>query len=255
MEEVHKMNSRKEYYNYLEKIIREHKAKNPFFKSGSNNYETDILELIKHIKNKDSFLLEKFISDNINIPELVNVSKENVLEFMKKTKKGTICRWKNKEGVEVFLINDGKNILKTDKKNMYNSILKKDIKYVYNKIEQNNLKEQKIKKKILEFFNEQKEKNGELNSSVFEKTFKELVREQGGLSSPISTATFMLSLMSGADKNEFAINLNNMGIKNVYSFERLLSKWKYEALNPEYEIIRNTYRRKKEKNIDILRSR
>ena len=40
--------SEKEYYKYLEKVIREQKAKQPFFHNNSQSYEIDIHMIMQH---------------------------------------------------------------------------------------------------------------------------------------------------------------------------------------------------------------
>jgi hypothetical protein len=68
------------------------------------------------------------------------------------------------------------------------------------------------------------------SSGDFEKNFKALVREHGRGSDSLLTATFLVRSMSPGDKAELNNNLMSNGIKTSDDLERLLSKWKSEAL-------------------------
>lgn len=271
-----KSKDEKAYYAYLEKIIREQKARSPFFGKGTESREMDIFMLMNHIQKKNPFLMNRIIENIIDTTGMKNSSREDILAFMAKTDKGTICRWKNDEGEEVYLINNGRSLLSRNKrilvlgshlnkndlelfkKTVYGTILKKDIEHIYRKIRLENLRQQsrmRRKKSLFEFFTERKEKVLEHTSSNFEKNFKDLVREQGGASSPFATAQAMLKYMSGTEKSKLAASLKGMGIKDPVSFERLLSKWKSEALHPEYVIERESHKKVREKTVSILRSR
>lgn len=255
------MKSREEkaYYAYLEKVIREQKARSPFFSKGSESREMDILMLMQHIEKKNPRLMDKIIENLIDTSGLENASREEILELMSRTDKGSFCRWKNEEGEEVYLINNGRNLLnrrkrilvlgshmnKGDmelfKKTMYGAVLKKDIEHIYKKIEHDNQRRaKKGRRSVLEFFSERKEKALEHTSSNFEKNFKNLVREQGAACSPFATAQAMIAFMPGTEKAKLSESLTGMGIRDSNSLERLLSKWKSEALHPEYEIVRET---------------
>ncbi len=268
-----KSREEKEYYNYLEKIIREQKASSPFFRKGSESHEMDILMLMNHIEKKNPHLMDRILENFIDTTGLENASKADILAFMSKTEKGTICRWKNEEGEEVYLINNGTNLLKNSKrilvlgshlnkndlellrKTMYGTILKKDIEHVYKKIEMDNLKRQEKKQTVGDILLERKKKTLDVSSSSFEKNFKALVKEQGAACSPFATAQAMIAFMPGVEKKKLSESLSTMGVKDSFSLERLLSKWKNEALHPEYEILREKKSYSREKNIEVLRGR
>ena len=226
--------------------------------------------LMNHIQKKNPHLMDKIIENFIDTTGLENASKADILAFMSKTDKGTICRWKNEEGEEVYLINGGTNLLKRSKrilvlgnhlnkndlellkKSMYGSVLKKDIEHVYRKIEQDNIRRMQKKKTLLSFFAEKHEKVLDASSSSFEKNFKELVKEQGAACSPFATAQAMLAYMPGLEKAKLSESLSTMGIEDSNGLERLLTKWKNEALHPEYEIERERKKTTKFRNLQII---
>lgn len=265
-----KSRDEKAYYAYLEKVIREQKAKSPFFAHGTESHEMDILMLMNHIEKRNPHLMDKILENFIDTTGMENSSKADILAFMAKTDKGTICRWKNEEGEEVYLINNGTNLFKGSKrilvlgnhmnkedlelfkKSMYGAVLKKDIEHVYKKIERDNLRKQQQKHaSIIEMFSEKKEKVLDHSSSNFERNFKALVREQGSTCNSFQTAATMVSLMSGTEKKNLGESFAQMGVRNNNDLERLLSKWKNEALHPEYKVERTRTQTKKTKEVEV----
>lgn len=273
-----KSKEEKEYYAYLEKIIRQQKAQSPFWKHNTNSYEMDILVLMNHISKKNPRLIDKILNNYIDTTGMENSSKEDILAFMGKTEKGTVCKWKNENGEEIYLLNNGerfftkkkqilvfgnhinKGDLELIKKSMYGSVLKKDIQKVYEKIarEEEIKQQRKLSGRKPSFVNtivEKKEKIKEHTASEFERNFKLLVKEQGTLCIPRATADTMLAFMNGPEKSKLAGSLSSIGVKDSLSWERLLDKWKTEALNPEIEIEHSYKRTIKSRNVEILHSR
>jgi hypothetical protein len=78
----------------------------------------------------------------------------------------------------------------------------------------------------------------------FERHFKNLIKEQGRSASSNSTAQYILSTMAFTEKRKLNHSLSAAGIKTKDDMERLLQKWKAEALRelspPERTRSRNT---------------
>jgi hypothetical protein len=68
------------------------------------------------------------------------------------------------------------------------------------------------------------------SSGDFERNFKSLIREQGSGANSLLTAKFLVYSMSPGDKSELNKNLLSNGIKSPDDLNRLLSKWRSEAL-------------------------
>jgi hypothetical protein len=64
----------------------------------------------------------------------------------------------------------------------------------------------------------------------FERQFKSLIREQGSGSSPGVTAQYIFTTMAYSDKKKLNHSLAAMGIKTRTDMEKLLQRWKSEAL-------------------------
>lgn len=244
--------SEKEYYKYLEKVIREQKAKSPFFATSSQSYEIDIHMIMQHILKKNPELAEKIFSNFVDTTQMKDASKQDILHFVGRTEKGTIVKWKNEEGEEIYLVNNGQNFFtntkrvlvlgshlnKSDlnelKKSMYGAVLKKDLEHVYKKIQREELRRQKKGESLFDYFARKNEQKLEHTSSNFEKNFKQMVKEQGSTCIPFATASTMVSFMSQNEKKNLSQSLKDMGVRNSSDLEALLSKWKSEALHPEY---------------------
>ncbi len=65
----------------------------------------------------------------------------------------------------------------------------------------------------------------------------------------------MLSFMNNAEKKQFVENLNNRGVKNELDLERLLDKWKNEALNPKIKVERTYKQTIKPRNVEVIHTR
>lgn len=242
--------SEKEYYKYLEKVIREQKARQPFFHNNSQSYEIDIHMIMQHIMKINPELAEKIFSNFVDTTQMKDASKQDILRFVGRTEKGTIVKWKNEEGEEIYLVNNGQNFFtntkrvlvlgshlnKSDlnelKNTMYGAVLKRDIQHVYKKIQRDEQRKQKKGESLYEYFTRKNEL--EHTSSNFEKNFKQLVKEQGSTCIPFSTFSTMVTLMKENERKTLAQSFSQMGVRNNFELEALLSKWKSEALHPEY---------------------
>lgn len=242
--------SEKEYYKYLEKVIREQKARQPFFHNNSQSYEIDIHMIMQHIMKKNPELAERIFSNFVDTTQMKNASKQDILRFVGRTEKGTVVKWKNEEGEEIYIVNNGQNFFtntkrvlvlgshlnKSDlnelKNTIYGAVLKKDIQHVYKKIQREEQRKQKKGESLYEYFTRKNEL--EHTSSNFEKNFKQLVKEQGSTCIPFSTFTTMVTLMKENERKTLAQSFGQMGVRNNSDLEALLTKWKNEALHPEY---------------------
>jgi len=242
----------KEYYKYLEKVIREHKARTPFFQSSSQSYEIDLQLILQHILKKNPHLAEKIFSNFVDTTQMKNASKQSILNFVSRTEKGTIVKWKDKNGEEFYIVNNGQNLFTKEKnilvvgkylnkadlnelkKSLYGAVLKKDIAHIYKKIHRDEQRKNKKDFSLYDYFIQKSEQKLEHTSSNFEKNFKQLVRQQGSTCIPFATASTMISIMNNNEKKKLLQSFNDMGVRNSSDLEALLSKWKNEALHPEY---------------------
>ena len=272
-----KRNEEKEYFAYLEKIIREQKAKSGFWRRNTSSYEMDILMLMNHIARKNPHLASRIVGNFVDTTGMKDCSKQDILSFMGRTEKGTICKWRNERGEEIYLVNNGENFFRQSKqilvfgnhmnrgdlellrKSMYGAVLKRDIQKVYEKISREERKKMQRKESpllsILDSMADRREKIMEHTASDFEKNFKKLVREQGAICIPRATADTMLAFMPKSEIHKLGLGLNSIGVRSELDWERLLSKWKEEALNTNIALERTYKRTVKPKGVEVFHSR
>lgn len=196
-----KKNEEKAYYAYLERMIREQKASSAFWQKDSTSYEMDILMLLNHISRRSPDLLDKIVDNFVDTTGMKDCSKQDILSFMARTEKGTVCKWKDENGEEIYLINNGERFLRKSKqilvfgshlnrgdldllkKSMYGQVLRRDIQKVYEKIAREEQRKEinnanNKRKSFLETLAEKREHKLEHTASDFEKNFKELVKDR-----------------------------------------------------------------------------
>jgi hypothetical protein len=102
-------------------------------------------------------------------------------------------------------------------------ILKDDIQYVFGN-------ETYIKKRPSRPVAPAFRRNTVTPKGKFERQFKALVREQGSGSSPSLTAQYIFSTMTYSDKKKLNHSPLAMGVKTTTDMQKLLQRWKSEAL-------------------------
>lgn len=250
----------KEYYKYLENVIRHRKQQGLFFPLGTRDYEMDLSLLLEHIQRKNPALMDKILDNYIDlesIPALKNASDNAIGNFMKATPKGTIAHLKNANGESVYIINNGshqklqlvnsklKNVdLEILKKSVFGTILKKDIEHVYDKIHAKESKK-KSKKSIFE--------KSPVGDNKFEENFMNIARQWGTSASPMSLAGAYISTMSGIEKKEVLGMFKTKGLNSADKLctylNQLVDKAHTKERVIEREITRNV------KPISYTRSR
>lgn len=263
----------KEYYAYLEKMIRQRKGLSPFFSVGTEDYEMDVMTLAEHIARKNPKLAARLAGSVVDATGMKDASRQDILSFMARTEKGTIVKWLGPTGEALWLVNDGsKNPLRLKKsvrvfgerltksdlmllrKSVCGAVLKRDIKRVYRKIARD---EERAKKSgpvrnVLSAFEAKATAEKVRGASKFERDFKELCRRAGGSASPYATAQALVMGMSDGEKKALIRSMKMQGVKSPQSFLGLLAQWKAEALNPRIVVER---KRARERDVEVSRGR
>lgn len=242
----------KQYFQILEKLVRDEKKNSIFFKEGSDNFALDIELLFRHLQKKDPNFLNHMFDQYIDTTQLKGFkSVAEVKELVASLKKGSIVKWQDKDGRELFYVNQGRNIL-TGKKQIYicsnllskkdikslqksfmEHILKKDLKQVYKKIQKENLQKKNKKKNLLKETvlqrNEYKQKQLSVTGSSFEKQFKKAIMEIGSSSvDSVMVAKTIFSTKSNGEKRDISAAFSHL---TEDGFKSLLSSWKDETLD------------------------
>jgi hypothetical protein len=104
-------------------------------------------------------------------------------------------------------------------------ILKNDIQYVFD-----NEKYFRANRPLSVFPAREENRAGITPKGKFERQFKALIREQGSGSSPGVTAQYLFSTMTYSDKKRLNHSLSASGVTTRPDMEKLLQRWKSEAL-------------------------
>lgn len=241
----------KQYFAVLEKLVRNEKRNSIFFKEGSDSFALDIELLMRHLQKQDPYFLDHMFDQYIDTTQLKGFNTvAEVRELVANMKKGSIVKWADKDGRELYYVNQGRNIV-TGKKQIYvctnllskkdikslqksfmEHILKKDLKQIYKKIQKENLKKKDkkphfIKEAVLNR-KDYKEKELENAGSGFEKQFKKIIKELGSPSvDPKTVAVSMFRTMSKGEQRDVSAAFAHL---TVGGFNSMLNKWKDETL-------------------------
>jgi hypothetical protein len=104
-------------------------------------------------------------------------------------------------------------------------ILKDDIRYVFHNETYSRIKSPAAPSPAL-----QQNRNTVTPKGKFERQFKALIREQGSASSPGLTARYIFTAMAYSERKKLNRSFEAMGIKTGTDMEKLLQRWKSEAL-------------------------
>jgi len=235
-------NKEQVYYSSLWKIINQ--KSNDYSAYGINRQGNAVLDsgiLAKYIIDKYPKLIRNTIPHTVYAIPKAPFSEQLSYFFLNRANKGLCISLKDKSGNDVILVNAGdgsstgkKRILTIKAPTLDNmgklqdrikfTVLKNDIEYVT----QRNLR-QKVNKPMAAILSSTS-RNETTPKGNFEKHFKALMREQGHGASPQVAAEYLLSTMPYTEKRKLNTSLVTMGIKSREDMEKLLHKWKAEAL-------------------------
>ena len=248
------------YFAALEKLVRDEKRNSIFFSDKSDSFALDIELLMRHLQKNDPDFIEHMYDQYIDTTQLKGFKNVNeVRELVANMKKGSVVKWSDGKGNELYYVNQGRNIM-TGKKQIYvttanlskkdvkalrksfmEKILKKDLETVYKKIQ----KEQQLKKgkklgllkRNLVITQDYKNKELENIGTGFEKQFKKVFKEVGSASvDPNLIAATMIHNMSKGEQRDIAAAFSTF---TESGFKSLLNKWKDEALGYTPSVSRN----------------
>lgn len=239
-----KKQEEKLYYQWLEDVIRKRTNLTSFFRKSQEEHDAEIMLLVNYIREKNPKLFNKLLAKTLDATDFSTNSRNDIYNFLSKTEKGTAVTWKDKDGNEFVFVNAGegsghnkkriiiygnnsKKDLELFKKTLFAELLRKDVEHTFKKIQRKTQKTYSQKFYSQLFDDKQKMIH---TSGSFEKNFKNLIREQGSTASPIMTAQVLVKSMSGMEKKQLQNAFTAMGVKNGKDLQRVLNRWKTEAL-------------------------
>jgi len=243
-----------DYYNWLENYVRNQKKNSLFHMAGTNEHYYDVMNLVHHIEKTNPFIFHKIAKNYIDITNFDIPKSFDIKEYVSGLEKGTIVKYKDKEGHSLFYINRGENfvngnkkiliisdLLETSdvkflKKTIIGKILEKDINKVYQKLHKEQALSQSSKKTFFGTNKSHEQSKSEQNDYIidgFERKFKKMVKEVGN---PLADAGIIGKVMFKSMTEGERKNINKaFSSFSPEAFLSLLNKWKYEALNPKQE--------------------
>jgi hypothetical protein len=103
-----KTQDEKEYYRWLEKVIREKKRNVPFFNTASREaYEADIAILVNHIRRLNPRLVRSVVSNAIEFDGAL--SEKELLSLLSQSDKGAMVCVRDKNGRQTVYVNAGES--------------------------------------------------------------------------------------------------------------------------------------------------
>lgn len=237
----------KSYYLWLEDVIREQNHNRFRFDMSSGERDAQMMLLVHYIEKHYPKMYEKLLAGTVDASANSNVTKDDVLSFLGKTEKGTCVTWKDMNGNEFLFINAGQGSVKNKrrilvmgnddskkdinliKKAIVSELLRKDVEHVYEKIQKQEQKKKQGKTYLSEMFSQRNSITHTAGS--FENNFKKMIKKQGFGASAMNTAQIMVRTMSSSEKKKLLSSFSAMGIKTGDDLEKLLTRWKDEALH------------------------
>jgi hypothetical protein len=245
------------YLMFLENTIKSQKKKSVYYPSDLGfSYRSDIQSLLNHTLAKHPELVNTEADIEVDPKKLPLITKENLVEYLKRSRKGAVCYYRDEDGQTRIMVNAGPGYglrknrvlffpesLKDESPENFRRILRralvqKDIEFVYRNLQKRQEKTRAPQEKLFPA-----KKSVDNASSAFERNFKALVKEAGGGANPMKTARSMVLAMPGNERSKLNSALQRMNIKNGAELEALLVQWKYEALSPEQSASKKQNRR------------
>jgi hypothetical protein len=228
------------YLMLLENTIKSQKKNNGYYPTEINYfYRIDIITLLNHTMKKYPELINTTV--DIDPHKLPLVTKSNLVEYLKQSRKGAVCYYRDENGKRRIMVNAGpgyglrknrvlffnedlnKESPENFKRILYREMIKNDIEFVYRNLRK---KQQQSRNEIFPV-----KKSIDKASSSFERVFKAYIKEQGSGVNVMKTAQSMVMKMPEKERAELNSALKKMNIKNGAELEMVLVQWKHEALS------------------------
>ena len=242
------------YLTLLENVMKTQKKGGGYYPpEWGNSYRADIQRILQETLKKHPELAYISSDSGVDPRKLPLVFRNNLAEYLKHSRKGAVCYYRDENGETRIMVNAGPGYgskrnrvllfpesLKNERPEDFRRILRRaliqeDIKHVY----QNLQKQQKARTRGALF---SAIKPADKASSAFEREFKALVKGQGGAANPMKTARALVMAMPGGERSRLNSSLIRMNIKNGAELEGLLNQWKYGALGQNVGVTRKQSR-------------
>jgi len=243
------------YLTLLENVMKTQKKGGGYYPpEWGTSYRTDIQRILQQTLKKHPELAYISNDSGIDPQKLPMVFRNNLVEYLKHSRKGAVCYYRDENGATQIMVNAGPGYgskrnrvlffpesLKNERPEDFRRILQRaliqrDIEHVYRNLQ----KQQQKTQTHGSLFSARKPVDKA--SSAFEREFKALVKEQGSGTNPMKTAQALVMTMLGGERSRLNSSFIRMNIKNGSELEGLLNQWKYEALGQNAGVTRKQSR-------------
>lgn len=239
------------YYKFLEGMI---------LKSGGLSSDgSDVFRALALIRKENPDIMDRLLSRYYDtsswrdaMGRAVPLTQDRILKLLATSEKGTVIKWKDGEGRDVFFINTGKELLSNKKrisivkstyrcsdinmlrKSLAGEMIVRDLEKIRRKMQRDERARMQRQKDFMKALSPGWKDNLGAGASSFERNFKELCK--AGFAGGVATAAAVCSSLDGSEKEKVRNLLSNVyHVKNTADLSGLLDKWRAEALKPVRE--------------------
>lgn len=214
--------------------------KRSLFSGDRDKREMDIEKFFEHINRKYPFLAKRIFRNALQVE---NISRDELMALLSRTKKGTIVKWTDKNGKSMYFVNKGKNL--RGKKSITvlgDTIDFKEIRGLRNSYFRNAIMKD-IRRQYMALRREQeleRERHRRLLRLKFVKKFsilptagtfeREVIKEIRRGTEPMAAAQSIIALLTERDKKLLAENWIAKGIRNNSDVGRYIASLHSKAL-------------------------
>lgn len=214
--------------------------KRSLFSGDRDKREMDIEKFFEHINRKYPFLAKRIFRNALQVE---NITRDELMALLSRTKKGTIVKWTDKNGKSMYFLNKGRNIrgrksitvlgdtidykeLRGLRGTYFHDAIIKDIRRQYLALRREQMLERERRRRILRL-RFLKKYSVLPTAGTFE---REVIREIRMGSDPMAAARSIIALMTEADKKRLAGSWLSKGMRSNADVGRYIASLQAKAL-------------------------
>lgn len=227
------------YWEWLRSEMLRWKRRS-LFSGERDKREMDIEKFFEHINRKYPFLAKRIFRNALQVE---NISRDELMALLARTKKGTIVKWTDRNGKSMYFLNKGRNIrgkksitvlgesidykeLRALGRTYFHDVIVKDIRSQYLALRREQMIERERRRRILKL-KLQRRYSVLPSAGTFE---REVIREIRRGSDPMAAARSIIALMTEADKKRLAGSWLSKGMRSNADVVRYIASLQTKAL-------------------------
>lgn len=227
--------------------------KRSLFSGDRRKREMDIEKFFEHINRKYPFLAKRVFRNALQVE---NITRDELMALLSRTKKGTIVKWTDKNGKSMYFLNKGRNArgkksitvlgetidfkeLRKLRSTYFKDAVLKDIRRQYMALRRQKIIEKERRRRILriKFL---KRYSALPSAGTFE---REVIREIRRGSDPMAAARSIIALMTESDKKNLAGKWISKGIRTSSDVNRYIASLQAKALKHTITVVPQIHER------------